>query len=138
MEHSSGCTQICNNTPGSYFCTCFTGFSLDANNHSCTGKITKKHNSIVFCIQNLIDIIECDTKNGGCEQNCHNTIGSYYCTCDIGYQLDNDYHSCPDINECATRNGGCDQHCHNTIGSYFCTCDSGWRLDPDRHTCNGI
>ena len=41
------------------------------------------------------DIVECDTNNGGCEQNCNNTVGSYYCTCDIGFQLGDDYHECP-------------------------------------------
>ena len=46
-------------------------------------------NNIVF-----IDIIECGTNNGGCAQNCTNTEGSYYCTCDAGYQLSSDGHSC--------------------------------------------
>ena len=36
-EHSSGCTQICNNTLGSYFCSCYVGYDLDANNHTCNG-----------------------------------------------------------------------------------------------------
>ena len=44
------------------------------------------------------DINECATDNGGCEQNCNNTVGSYYCTCDIGYELGNDYHECPGKN----------------------------------------
>jgi len=34
------------------------------------------------------DIDECATSNGGCEQICNNTIGSFYCSCDTGYQLD--------------------------------------------------
>ena len=44
------------------------------------------------------DINECNTNNGGCFHNCHNTIGSYYCTCNIGFLLDNDYHNCSGIN----------------------------------------
>ena len=40
------------------------------------------------------DVNECDTSNGGCEHNCHNYIGSYYCTCRDGYDLDPDYHGC--------------------------------------------
>ena len=36
----------------------------------------------------MIDINECVTQNGGCEQNCQNTIGSYSCSCLIGYLVD--------------------------------------------------
>ena len=41
-----------------------------------------------------IDIDECATNNGGCDQNCHNTAGSYYCTCNTGFLLDDDDHGC--------------------------------------------
>ena len=34
------------------------------------------------------DINECDFSNGGCEHRCTNTIGSFNCSCDRGYQLD--------------------------------------------------
>ena len=40
------------------------------------------------------DINECDTNNGGCEQICNNTAGSYYCSCDFNYHLDVDGHAC--------------------------------------------
>ena len=40
------------------------------------------------------DVNECYASNGGCEHNCHNYIGSYYCTCRDGYDLDPDYHGC--------------------------------------------
>ena len=33
------------------------------------------------------DINECNTNNGGCTQNCHNTGGSYNCSCNNGYYL---------------------------------------------------
>ena len=41
-----------------------------------------------------VDINECDASNGGCEQRCNNTIGSFYCSCDIGYRLDNNGFNC--------------------------------------------
>ena len=41
-----------------------------------------------------IDVDECAMYNGGCEQNCHNTVGSYYCSCNAGYTLNEDGHSC--------------------------------------------
>ena len=30
----------------------------------------------------FLDINECDVGNGGCEQTCRNTIGSFECLCD--------------------------------------------------------
>ena len=35
---TSGCTQICNNTIGSYICSCNTGYNLGVDNHTCDGK----------------------------------------------------------------------------------------------------
>ena len=40
------------------------------------------------------DVDECATANGGCDQNCHNSIGSYNCSCNIGFLLDEDNHGC--------------------------------------------
>ena len=37
-----------------------------------------------------LEIDECKTRNGGCEHNCTNTEGSFYCSCVDGYQLTND------------------------------------------------
>ena len=34
-----------------------------------------------------VDIDECSTNDGGCQQHCHNTLGSYYCSCDSGWRL---------------------------------------------------
>ena len=48
-----------------------------------------------FTYHLFTDINECATGNGGCEQNCNNTVGSYDCSCNVGFQLGNDYHACP-------------------------------------------
>ena len=32
-----------------------------------------------------------------CEQNCHNTVGSYTCSCNAGYTLNSDGHTCDGI-----------------------------------------
>ena len=42
------------------------------------------------------DINECVSSNGGCQHNCTNTVGSYYCTCidSVRYTLSEDGHSC--------------------------------------------
>ena len=36
-----------------------------------------------------IDFNECDVNNGGCEHTCTNTVGSFSCSCDEGYQQTN-------------------------------------------------
>ena len=40
------------------------------------------------------DINECESNNGGCEQNCENNAGSYNCTCSNGYTLNNNGYNC--------------------------------------------
>lgn len=36
----------------------------------------------------LLDVNECADGTDNCHQNCNNTVGSYVCYCDDGYQLD--------------------------------------------------
>jgi hypothetical protein len=85
--------------------------------------------------RNCADINECAANNGGCQQNCINTLGSYYCNCSSGYTLNTDGKSCNDSNECATHNGGCQQNCTNTVGSYYCSCSTGYTLNNDSRNC---
>jgi len=40
------------------------------------------------------DVDECAINNGGCEQMCNNTIGSFICNCVTGYQLDGNGFNC--------------------------------------------
>ena len=43
----------------------------------------------------ILDINECNiTFNGGCSQTCINTPGTYTCSCNSGYILKIDGHSC--------------------------------------------
>ncbi len=101
------------------------------------------------------DIDECANSNGGCNQNCTNTIGSFYCSCGEGYRLGNLGLNCngqfvdclyqlalhcnyclADIDECEESND-CAQTCSNTIGSYTCGCNLGYQLSPDQRSCSG-
>ena len=41
-----------------------------------------------------IDINECETDNGGCQQNCHNRDGSFYCSCNSGYIISVNHLDC--------------------------------------------
>ena len=43
------------------------------------------------------DYDECANNNGGCDQTCDNTVGSFLCSCGEGYRLDDDMTSCNGI-----------------------------------------
>ena len=51
----------------------------------------------ITCICTFSDANECDFNNGQCEETCMNTIGSYYCHCDVPNTLDVDERSCTGI-----------------------------------------
>ena len=42
----------------------------------------------------ILDIDECTQRTNGCDHNCTNTDGSYYCTCMVGYELEPDNRTC--------------------------------------------
>ena len=42
----------------------------------------------------VADIDECMTNNGGCEYNCSDTIGSFQCSCPVGFELGLDLRAC--------------------------------------------
>ncbi|XP_078610755.1 uncharacterized protein LOC144881494 [Branchiostoma floridae x Branchiostoma japonicum] len=117
---TDGCSQICDNTVGSYTCRCRPGYSLQSDRHSCR------------------DVDECSSDNGGCEHTCRNSAGSYSCDCDIGFRLNSNDHSCDDIDECAANIHGCDHICTNIPGSFVCSCRPGYSLMSDGRLCQDI
>lgn len=46
----------------------------------------------VICSALSKDIDECAASNGGCDQRCTNTPGSYQCSCNLGFTQSG--HSC--------------------------------------------
>ncbi|XP_078701801.1 uncharacterized protein LOC144927883 isoform X3 [Branchiostoma floridae x Branchiostoma belcheri] len=84
------------------------------------------------------DVNECASNNGGCAQTCTNTVGSFVCSCGIGFVLNADGLSCDDVNECASNNGGCAQTCTNTVGSFVCSCGNGFVLNADGLSCDDV
>ncbi|KAJ8378349.1 hypothetical protein AAFF_G00243690 [Aldrovandia affinis] len=148
------CEHRCMNTHGSYKCYCLNGYSLTPDG-SCINSRTcalahcqygcEEVQGEMRCLcpsaglqlapdgRNCVDIDECASGKNLCPYNrrCVNTFGSYYCKCQIGYDLkyfDGKY-DCADIDECATAVHTCSHHaeCLNTQGSYRCRCKPGFR-----------
>ena len=96
--NNGDCDQICNNTVGSFQCSCNRGYRLNLNRMTCSGRITactQFRNVINFVLYyNTIDINECSLNIDGCDQVCNNTMGSYQCRCNRGYTLNNDERTC--------------------------------------------
>ncbi|KAM5277562.1 vitamin K-dependent protein S isoform 2-T2 [Hipposideros larvatus] len=80
------CSQICVNTPGSYHCSCKSGFIMLSNKKDCR------------------DVDECSENM--CAQLCVNYPGSYSCYCDgkKGFKLAPDQKSCEAVPVCLPLN----------------------------------
>ena len=86
----------------------------------------------------FLDIDECAVKtNNGCMHKCHNTQGSYTCSCNTGFRLNTNKRTCDDINECEEHSHTCKHNCHNNVGSYTCSCRPGYKLHSDKRSCIG-
>ncbi|XP_047467362.1 fibulin-2-like isoform X2 [Mugil cephalus] len=119
-EGNGFCDQQCTPVGGRPQCSCFPGYSLQADGRSCE------------------DVNECLSARP-CELNerCLNTAGSYVCqrpiTCPPGYQINSDI--CEDIDECMQGSHNCEVgfECVNTEGSFWCDpkprCPVGFNQD---------
>ncbi|XP_065119313.1 epidermal growth factor-like protein 6 isoform X2 [Paramisgurnus dabryanus] len=127
LEDSIDCgpNAICKNTIGNYTCICKTGYI--ANNNA----ETFMDRQGVRCI----DINECEVDSGSCGVNarCHNTPGSYYCTCAPGFRLrsgqtnftDPSTDSC-ETDICYNNKSICGEGvCKNGKDGHECLCKSG-------------
>lgn len=110
----SGCSQNCQNKGGSFLCSCNEGFDLDEDMRTCSD-IDDCVSDVCYnggsCIDGLnsfsclcsagftsthceTDVNECDIYNGGCQEVCTNTEGSFTCDCQDGHQLRADGYTC--------------------------------------------
>ncbi|XP_010131672.1 PREDICTED: LOW QUALITY PROTEIN: hemicentin-1-like, partial [Buceros rhinoceros silvestris] len=140
----SPCSHTCHNTMGSYYCSCPKGLTISADGrtcqdvdecavagHTCHGgqdceNTVGSYRCVLRCGSGFRrtadgfscqDVNECQESNS-CHQRCFNTIGSFHCGCDPGYQLKG--RKCMDINECRQSVCRPDQLCKNTRGGYKC------------------
>ncbi|XP_034535002.1 adhesion G protein-coupled receptor E1-like [Notolabrus celidotus] len=109
-----GSNADCANNPGSFLCTCHTGYN--ATGAGPVGKLN-------LCK----DIDECLEDICG-EGTCSNNLGSFACDCFKGFQLEPDATPrCQDIDECFNSTVcGPDSECTNTPGAYTCACNLGY------------
>lgn len=98
-------------------CECPTGFT--SNNDEC------------------IDIDECISDEHQCSHKCHNTDGSYSCSCTHGFTLSDDRKTCIDFDECSHDDRICGDHvCQNTYGSFKCLCENGLDEPDENGKCH--
>ena len=75
------------------------------------------------------DIDECFEDKHDCSPmaTCINTLGSYNCSCKVGFHGDGKI--CEDVNECEEVLADCDENaaCVNTPGGYNCVCTEGYK-----------
>ncbi|XP_031418539.1 adhesion G protein-coupled receptor E5 isoform X9 [Clupea harengus] len=113
-----GLDANCTNTPGSYYCTCRTGY------RSSKGEKFTAVDSRCKDINECVEKKPCDPR-----QTCENTLGSFKCSCRDGYRKGRGDLACEDINECDTDPSICgsesEGNCTNTQGSYTCACRPG-------------
>ena len=110
-------------------CSCSTGYEFDVDAENCA------------------DIDECAENNGGCANECHNTVGSFHCHCPPGECVSTGWSSVPKVIltsvtvqwEASTvtvhlvsvcpQDGRCPQSytdkCHSTVGSFHGHCPPG-------------
>ncbi|XP_070273101.1 adhesion G protein-coupled receptor E2-like [Myotis yumanensis] len=132
---ASACKLLCpsNSICGAAIsCQCNPGFKSPAGE------------TIIHPWETCEDVDECEQRGAvsacGKDADCHNTEGSYHCTCKPGYSLisgatkfsNASENMCQDVDECTSGQNSCHKstQCHNTEGSYDCRCSPGWKPIP--------
>ncbi|XP_066092997.1 matrilin-3 [Saccopteryx bilineata] len=116
------CQHVCvSDGNGQHHCECSQGYSLNADNKTCSA------------------IDKCALNTHGCEHICVNDrMGSYHCECYEGYTLNEDKKTCSAQDQCALGTHGCQHICVNDrgAGSHHCECYEGYMLNQDKKTCS--
>lgn len=86
------------------------------------------------------DIDECAEHTNICKNgHCTNTFGSFMCSCNEGFRLDDSGVVCIDVNECFENPYICRiGECVNEEGRYYCQCPEGYMPLPGRSKQSSI
>ncbi|KAI8514131.1 hypothetical protein Bbelb_084550 [Branchiostoma belcheri] len=138
-SNNPGCTPETSwclvNDSGVAVCVCFRGFQLSGDGVTCEELDKAGAKCCASGVRKSLeecDADECSTGDNHCDQLCNNTLGSYECYCEDGYQLtDSLIKPCEDLDECldGTHNCSTSEECVNLAGGYKCVCPEG----TDRH-----
>ena len=64
------------------------------------------------------DIDECETDNGNCQEQCNNTLGSYFCECAAGFALQPDERTCGGKAHAQLLSSQTTNHCQKLRGNF--------------------
>ncbi|XP_076017102.1 uncharacterized protein cd93 [Genypterus blacodes] len=76
---------------------------------------------------------DCDFKNGGCAHECTEAFGGPRCSCQKGYDLDEDGFSCKIKDDCGEL--ACEHRCVKAQSGPSCGCPEGFQLAADQRSC---
>ena len=109
----------------------------------------------IYIVIYVSEIDECQRLLDNCQQECINTEGSFNCSCNEGFELQDDEHTCEgnklyqllcdslfiivDLDSECLDSDMCEQFCvrNNITGTENCSCQSGFVLATNLVNCTG-